>query len=456
MPWIHEKASKFKCTFHFHEVHPLVRRNSSENGRIICMKQLQSILVSGCLFLNSCSMFPARTSAFAVATPAEATPSAALQPTIFSTEFVGMHTLSPGRHWPTVPFGSIRTSGTSWGALEPEKGKFDWHSLDTWVSQAQAHHVGVDYIFLNTPQWASTRPTESCNNGPHGCAAPPNPADWEEFVTAIVTRYKGKISSYELWNEPNVSGYWTGTPQQMVDMASKAYRIIKSVDPNALVVSPSASSTGWPAPADAWLDQYLSAGGGKYADVIGWHGYSGRNDRPALPPEDLVRQIRVMKSVLAKHHLSNMPLWNTEGGWGKNAQLPSEDQQADFLVKWYLIQFTNGISRAYWYQWDNTNWGTLWSESKGLTPAGGAMQQVYDWLRDTTASTPCRQTGASLWSCDLKKGNVQYRAVWSASGTVPYPDAQKSSSFVQLGSSAPTQGGKPVSVGSRPVFFRLN
>jgi len=418
------------------------------------MKRVRLLLISGCVVLIAGLFFQAPAHSVEVATMAETSSSPSSQPTTFSTYFVGMHTLSPSRHWPTVPFGAIRTSGTSWGALEPEKGNFDWHSLDTWVSQAQAHHVALDYVFLNTPQWASTRPNEACNNGPHGCAAPPHPEDWEEFVTAVVTRYKGRINSYELWNEPNASGYWTGTPQQMVDMASRAYRIIKSVDPNALVVSPSASSTGWPSPADVWLDQYLSAGGGKYADVIAWHGYSGRNDRPSLPPEDLVKQINVVKAVMAKHHLSNLPLWSTEGGWGKNSQLPSDEQQADFIAKWYLIQFTNGVSRAYWYQWDNANWGTLWTDS-GLTPAGVAMQQVYDWMKDTTASTPCRQTGASLWSCDLKKGNVQYRAVWSSSGTVTYPEGQKFASFVQLGNKVSAQAGKPVSVGSRPVFFRM-
>lgn len=417
------------------------------------MKRVRYSLVA---FLFSITVFPIFPSLTPHLDAAQSGSAPSLQPTVFTNDFVGMHTLSPGRHWPTVPFGGIRTSGTSWGALEPQKGNFDWHSLDTWVSQAQAHHVALDYVFLNTPQWASTRPNESCNKGPKGCAAPPNPEDWNEFVTAVVTRYKGKISSYELWNEPNASAYWSGTPQQMVAMASSAYKIIKSIDPNALVVCPSASSTGWPSPADVWLDQYLSAGGGKYADVIGWHGYSGRNDRPSLPPEDLVRQINVMKSVLAKHHLSNLPLWNTEGGWGKNSQLGSDDEKADFLVKWYLIQFTNGVSRAYWYQWDNADWGTLWTEGGGLTPAGAAMQQVYDWMRDTTASTPCRQTGPSLWSCDLQKGNVQYRAVWSSAASVNYPDSQKYSSFVQVGSSTQTQAGKPMSVGSRPVFFRMH
>ncbi len=137
----------------------------------------------------------------------------------FSPEFMGMHTLSPTRHWPSVAFGSVRPAGTSWGALEPSKGQYDWHSLDSWVSEAQTHGVQLDYVFVNTPAWASTRPDEPCANRRAGCAAPPNLNDWEEFVRALVTRYRGRISSYELWNEPNGSGFWTGSPQDMVELA---------------------------------------------------------------------------------------------------------------------------------------------------------------------------------------------------------------------------------------------
>ena len=93
------------------------------------------------------------------------------RPIQFSLDFVGMHTLSPTRHWPEVPFGSIRPAGASWGAMEPAKGQFDWHSLDSWVAQSQSHHVQLDYVFVNTPRWASTRPDESCIGKKFGCAA---------------------------------------------------------------------------------------------------------------------------------------------------------------------------------------------------------------------------------------------------------------------------------------------
>jgi len=67
-----------------------------------------------------------------------------------------------------------------------------------------------------------------------GCAAPPNLTDWEDFVQTLVKRYKGQISSYELWNEPNGSGFWTGSLPQMVELAARAYPII-----NQLILQPS-------------------------------------------------------------------------------------------------------------------------------------------------------------------------------------------------------------------------
>ncbi len=350
----------------------------------------------------------------------------------------------------------MRPAGVTWGALEPSRGQYDWSPLDFWVQQTQSHGVQFDYVFLNVPAWTSARPAEPCAGNRIGCAAPPRLDDWDDFVRALATRYKGRISSYEMWNEPNASGYWTGTPQQMVELASHAYAIIKSIDPAAIVTTPAASSTGWPLAHDAWMDRYLAAGGGKYADVVAWHGYSGRNDRPALPPEELPDQIRALRLVLDKYHLGHMPIWNTEGGWGKDDQLPDENAQASFLMRWYLLQFTHGVARAYWYQWDNPNWGTLWRDGSGVNASGAAYQQVHAWIAGTTATSPCHPTHAStLWTCDLHKGSAVYRVAWSTAGEVPFPEAKSVESYQDIGGTKHAPGNAPVMVGLRPMLFRL-
>jgi hypothetical protein len=378
------------------------------------------------------------------------------EPNTFSLRFMGMHLLSPARHWPSVPIGGVRTAGVSWGAIEPESGKYDWSSLDKWVEQAQAHHVDVTYVILNTPQWASTRPNEKCNRGRIGCAAPPKTEAWKEFITTLSTRYRGKIANYELWNEPNADGYWTGSPDDMVRLASIAYPIIKAADPAATVVTPSPSSTGWPTPYDEWLDAYLAAGGGKYADVIAWHGYLGRTNVPAEAPEKLVEQIGKVRSIMAKHGLGSMPLWNTEGGWGKDSQLPDQASQAAFLVRWYLIQFTHGVSRAFWYQWDNPEWGTLWREPEGSTAAAAAYNELAKWLDGVTASTPCRKGNADeQWTCDLQAGKNSYRVAWSPLGQKPLANPAAFASCLDLAGRKSAVSDKSVPLlGPGPVLLQ--
>lgn len=379
-----------------------------------------------------------------------------VSPVQISESFFGMHTLSPGRHWPTVPFGGVRPAGVTWGALEPAKDQFDWSPLDFWLQQSESHHVQFDYVFLNVPAWTSSHPDEPCAGKRIGCAAPPNLNDWDNFVRALVTRYKGRIASYEMWNEPNASGYWTGSPKQMVELAAHAYAIIKSVDPAAIVTTPAASSTGWPMAHDAWMDEYLGAGGGKFADVVAWHGYSGRNDRPALPPEELTQQIRALRAVLAKYQMSQMPIWNTEGGWGKNEQLPGDDAQASFLMRWYLIQAASGVSRVYWYQWDNPSWGTLWRESAGVDAAGQAYAQVHEWLQGVTAASPCdREKSTGLWTCQLIKGSTHYKVAWSTSGEELLTEADHIESYSAGSQAAQAPDGKSIKVGLRPVLLKM-
>ncbi len=381
----------------------------------------------------------------------------AVQSLPFSAQFMGMHTLSPTRHWPTVPIGAMRPTGTTWASIEPSRGVFQWQGLDSWVAVSQAQGAQLDYVFLNTPQWASTRPNEHCNRGPIGCAAPPNDADWRQFVTTLATRYKGRIASYELWNEADAGGFWTGTPAQMAHLASLAYPIIKSIDPNAIVVSPSdAAPGGWPIPYDQWLKQYLQAGGGKYADAIAWHGYAAaRSNQPAEFPEiTIVNQIETIRALLSKYGLQNLPLWDTEGGWGADTQLPGQQQQAAFLARWYLIQFSYGVARAYWYQWDNPLWGTLWTPASGPTPAAVAYAQVSDWLTGATASTPCAAASGPVWTCDWSKGNRKYRAVWTTSGTASYGDTSGFTQSLDLTGAKHKIAGKPIPISELPILLQ--
>ena len=65
---------------------------------------------------------------------------------------------------------------------------------------------------------------------------PRNQNDYFDFVRAAVTRWKGQIHVWEIWNEPDVINTWkcAGNCNRAADYArllQGAYAAVKSVDP---------------------------------------------------------------------------------------------------------------------------------------------------------------------------------------------------------------------------------
>jgi len=68
---------------------------------------------------------------------------------------------------------------------------------------------------------------------------PDDVGDWTAAVTTVVTRYRDDIRYWGIWNEPNTTGFWTGTRQQFIDVIVKpAADAIHAADPDARVVGP--------------------------------------------------------------------------------------------------------------------------------------------------------------------------------------------------------------------------
>jgi len=199
----------------------------------------------------------------------------------------------------------------------------------------------------------------------------------------------------------------------MVRMAKDAYTIIKAADPTALVLTPSSVDAGSGKAIDIWLPAYIAAGGGNYADIVAFHGYI--NPAMGQAPEDIAGTVDQLTSSLSGA-LATKPFWNTEGGWTQNTSLPNADMEAGFVARMYLMQWFKGVGRFYWFQYGNTDTGSL-ATSAGLNTAGIAYGQVSDWLVGATLSGPCTATG-TVWTCPFTKlGGIQNLAVWDASKT---------------------------------------
>ena len=389
-------------------------------------------------------------------------PLASSQTRTIPSSFFGMHVDAP-RNWPNVPIGALgKVAGLTWRSMEPERGVYNWGGLDGAVAAAQRHGVEVMYTFDATPQWASSRPNQKCFAGNIGCnALPRDLRDWEDFVRAVATRYKGKISVYEIWNEPNTKNEWAGSYKDMIQLAQAAYRTIKLISPNAGILTPAPSIHGYQplgltsAVQHKWLGEYLKAGGSAFADGGSFHAYVMQDDCRDSKLDCLgtpfVAQVRRIRSAMDDNGMQGMPIYVTEGGWGKDTELPDPDDQAAYIARWYILLASEGIQRAYWYEWDNANWGTLWDKTAGIHPAGLAYKQVYDWLVGASLGE-CSSGADGTWTCPLTRpGGYRGEIVWN-SRISSYRPAREYSQYRDLsGRITHVQG--PIQIGNKPILL---
>ena len=358
--------------------------------------------------------------------------------------------------WPPFKFGTYRLwdSQTNWFQISPEKGKYDWSVLDRRLKDAQEHGTDVLYTFGKTPRWASAHPDDhqECGDSPGSCWPPSDLKEdgtgpdqyWKDFVTAIVKHAGGHIQYWELWNEPFNARYWKGTFPQMVRMAKDAREIIKSNDPNAMVLSPSGGLRA--ERAAVWMNQYLAAGGGQYADGFAFHAY-------IKIPENIVGFLHDFREMLEKHGQGSKPIFDTEGSWNPNGE--SDDPLAD-IGRLYILQAAEGVSLVAWYSWDHGKLGTLWSPQEGSKPAAKAYEQLQDWLIGATFDHPC-ENKSGVWTCDLHRENG-YRAkiAWSekpgAAANYKVQDGMANQRDLTANSAA-LKGGGSVPLSSRPTLL---
>jgi len=297
-----------------------------------------------------------------------------------------------------------------------------------------------------------------------------------------VTRYKGRIHLYELWDEVNASASWSGSYDQLVELAKNAYRIIKSIDPSAMVLTPATVGGIAYQPRGSlvsgadrvWIEQYFKAGGARYADAFNWHGYLMQPSDSLLrmPESDspchmeswnydrtcsgsILSQIDMIRGVMDRNGMAGMAIINSEGSWGKMPQIDPE-LAAGWLARYYLLQAGHGVSRVYWYGWNVGPWGSLTGTDLQPNLTTLAYAETYRWLVGAVMPGPCAvAANRTTWTCTiLRPDGFQGMAVWDTERERSYqPDPPQFTYYVDLeGEYHPIDG--EVRIGARPILLQ--
>jgi polysaccharide biosynthesis protein PslG len=340
-------------------------------------------------------------------------------------DLFGMHVfnLQDGQ-WPTVPVGAIRLwdNATTWGQIETAPGVFDWTNLDTAVATAEKNGVNdILMVLAGTPRWATDNPSSGGLAGvlPGAAGMPRNIGDWDDWVRAVVTRYKGRITSYQPWNEANLSTFSTGSAKQMAQLTKHAYDIVKSIDPAATVVAPS-TGTRLSGPFKKFYPAYLSE-----LKALGWpvDAWSAHTYPASLgTPVDRAKLAQMYLAVLRAAGAPDLPVWDTENNFGlagPGAQNPDQDINGSRAASWtartYLDALRLGISRVYWYSWQPfpAYLDLLGIQMSTGTPGAVAYKTLQDWIVGATYNG-CK--GSAKVTCTFTKDGVTSKIVWAQAG----------------------------------------
>lgn len=314
--------------------------------------------------------------------------------------------------WPSIGIGSWRIwdANVSWAEIEPAPGVWRFDRLDSLVALARVHGVAIYLTLGRTPRWASSRPTEPSAYGSGEQAPPADIATWTAYVDTIAKRYRGRIAAYEIWNEPNMPGFFSGTPDDLVALASAAYPAIKRADSTTAVISPSTSGG---MRGVAWLSLYLQQGGAQFTDVVGFHAYATNE-----APEAILPSLRAAVEVARSTH-GGIPLWVTEIGWffqnsdhsvtrspvkdAFDATVLPDTLAAAFVARALILARCAGADRVMWYAWDNYRMGM--TESDLATPKlpARAYATTAEWMTGKTVRR-CVRDRRGRWKVTLATG----------------------------------------------------
>jgi hypothetical protein len=255
----------------------------------------------------------------------------------------------------------------AWSDIEGAgKGQYDWTITDRIVSQVEKYGLKLLVRVDGPPDWAGPPPGDIDN--------------FTGFLTALATRYKGKISAYQVWNEPNLAREWGNQPpnaQEYTAMLKKAYAAIKKADPDAIVISagmaPTTELSQRAVPDTQFIQAMYKAGAQPYFDMLGAHG-AGYKAPPEMDPAQVAtdpnyynvgdpncpgdacriycfRHVEDLHQIMINNGDGNKRVAVLEFGW-------TRDERPDSPYYWHRVadQFVQADYMVRAYKYAKANW----------------------------------------------------------------------------------------------------
>ncbi len=196
----------------------------------------------------------------------------------------------------------------------------NWQNVDRvydgLVERGVKPYVELSFMPKNLASGKSTFGFYNANTTP-----PTSQADWADFITQfvqhLIQRYgAAEVRSwmFEVWNEPNLPFFWTGTQVDYFNLYKTTATAVKAIDAHLPVGGPSTSSI-------QWIPDFLAfcKANGAPVDFVSTHIYAADHQEKIFGKADAYSQNDViaagMKQVREQIEASpfpGLPLWLSE------------------------------------------------------------------------------------------------------------------------------------------------
>lgn len=211
------------------------------------------------------------------------------------------------------------------GTVRVENGQttYNWSKIDELYDELLAKHIKPFVELGFTPKALAT--SDNSIFYWKGNTSHPDPAGWNRLIAAFTRHLEDRYGQaevrswfFEVWNEPNLSGFWEGGDQKayfsLFDQTSKT---IKAIDPELRVGGPATAGA-------AWIPEFLShvKQSGSVVDFVSTHTYGveggfldeqGKSDTKLSPsPDAIVGDVRRVRQQVDASAFPGLPVYFTE------------------------------------------------------------------------------------------------------------------------------------------------
>ena len=245
--------------------------------------------------------------------------------------------------------------------VENGKTVYDWSGIDKLYDGLLARHIRPFVELGFTPKALAT--SQNSVFYWNGNTSHPKPEGWCDLVDAFIRHIEQRYGRdevrtwyFEVWNEPNLSGFWEDADQKAYfDLYDLTAKTIKSIDPSLRVGGPSTAGAAWVPEILAHVKQ-----SGAAVDFVTTHTYGvqggfldeqGKDDTKLDPsPDAIVGDVRHVRQQISSSPFPGLPLYFTE--WS-TSYTPRDSVHDSYISSPYILTKLKAIQgllqgMSYW------------------------------------------------------------------------------------------------------------